>query len=181
MAEESGTSEDGDSGETVVSYHAYIQSPEWKARAAHYKKLAGNRCRVCNTSDEILDAHHRTYERLGNEWDDDITVLCRTCHGLYERHKQVSRLDEGAIQRWLAAIRQWRKFFYGLVVAQAEAIEVSADSVRVLFRPCHDALLDQFKLKESDLAEIFRVANGRSVSVSGGFWVSGRLIKAPCR
>ena len=73
-----------------VNYYSYIQSPEWKAKADAAKKRAGNRCQVCNRhkSQVVLDAHHRTYERLGNERPSDITVLCRGCHEIYEANKK---------------------------------------------------------------------------------------------
>ena len=47
------------------------------------------KCQVCNESNDkvVLDAHHRTYERLGDELPEDITVLCRDCHSLYEANK----------------------------------------------------------------------------------------------
>jgi hypothetical protein len=70
---------------TRIDYNTYINSPEWRAKANAAKQRAGNRCQVCNRpSSEIqLNAHHRTYERLGNENPDDITVLCRDCHKLF--------------------------------------------------------------------------------------------------
>lgn len=68
-----------------IDYRAYIVSPEWRIKAEAAKERAGQRCQVCNKSREIvqLDAHHRTYERLGNELPDDITVLCHHCHGKF--------------------------------------------------------------------------------------------------
>lgn len=65
-----------------VDYHEYIKSPEWRERATQAKERAGWRCQTCNVPGDysILDAHHRTYERLGHEDPDDITVLCRPCH-----------------------------------------------------------------------------------------------------
>jgi hypothetical protein len=77
-------------GNRRVDYYEYIASPEWKAKAEAAKKRAGYRCQVCNHGrDEgaILDAHHRTYKRLGHEKPEDITVLCRDCHELYEANK----------------------------------------------------------------------------------------------
>jgi hypothetical protein len=68
-------------------YLAYIESPEWKARSEAAKKRVGYRCQVCNNPGQ-LNAHHRTYERLGCEDDLDITVLCRHCHELYENDKK---------------------------------------------------------------------------------------------
>lgn len=68
------------------NYEEYIKSQEWREKAEEAKAKAGNRCQVCNRSraEVQLDAHHRTYERLGNELPEDITVLCRDCHQLYE-------------------------------------------------------------------------------------------------
>lgn len=74
-----------------VDYYDYIQSPAWQTKAEAAKKRVGYRCQICNAGREdgaILDAHHRTYERLGNERPEDITVLCRNCHELYETNKR---------------------------------------------------------------------------------------------
>lgn len=74
-----------------VEYYQYIQSEEWRQRANEAKRRAGYRCRVCyrHESEVMLNAHHRTYERLGNEDPDDITVLCRGCHELYHKHERL--------------------------------------------------------------------------------------------
>lgn len=74
-------------------YEEYIESKEWRLKAEEAKARAGNRCQVCNRSraEVQLDAHHRTYERLGNEKPEDITVLCRDCHQLYEDEKKSRR------------------------------------------------------------------------------------------
>ena len=74
----------------VTDYRAYIQSDEWKAKATAAKEAAGWRCQVCNRPSSVitLNAHHRTYERLGHERPDDITVLCRDCHELYETNRK---------------------------------------------------------------------------------------------
>ncbi len=71
-----------------IDYYEYIQSDVWRAIAKSAKDRAGWRCQVCNRSDQTLDAHHRTYERLGHESPEDITVLCRSCHELYEKNKR---------------------------------------------------------------------------------------------
>lgn len=76
-----------------IEYRDYILSPEWKARATAAKEAAGWRCQVCNrpSTAVTLDAHHRTYERLGYERPDDITVLCRDCHELYESNRRARK------------------------------------------------------------------------------------------
>jgi hypothetical protein len=75
-------------GNRKVNYYEYIASPAWKRKANAAKKRAGYRCQVCNEGGVTLDAHHRTYERLGHERPEDITVLCRSCHGLYEDNRE---------------------------------------------------------------------------------------------
>jgi len=63
-------------------YHAYLKSDAWRERRAAALKKARNRCSLCNGRFS-LEAHHRTYERLGQERPDDLIVLCCNCH---ERH-----------------------------------------------------------------------------------------------
>lgn len=65
-----------------VNYELYIRSDRWKRKADAAKKRAGYRCQGCNRhrGQVILEAHHRTYERLGFELDGDITVFCTECH-----------------------------------------------------------------------------------------------------
>lgn len=80
-------------GDRRIDYYTYINSPEWRAKANAAKQRAGFHCQVCNrsASEVQLDAHHRTYERLGNENPDDITVLCRDCHELYSTSGAIRR------------------------------------------------------------------------------------------
>ena len=68
-----------------TNYQTYIASAAWKQCADAAKARAGWRCQVCNKSSTqvALDAHHRTYERLGRERDADITVLCHECHAKF--------------------------------------------------------------------------------------------------
>lgn len=72
----------------TVNYEAYIQSPQWRAKADACKERDGWQCRLCeNTHD--LHAHHRTYKRLGNERPEDLTTLCGRCHALF--HGRLAR------------------------------------------------------------------------------------------
>jgi 5-methylcytosine-specific restriction endonuclease McrA len=66
----------------IIDYQEYLQTEGWKARATYCKARAGWRCQICNKSggERDLHAHHRTYERLGDEWPDDLTCLCESCH-----------------------------------------------------------------------------------------------------
>lgn len=65
-----------------MNYYEYIQSAEWQARANEAKRRALYRCQICNSPNNLI-AHHRTYNRLGKERPEDITILCSSCHDLF--------------------------------------------------------------------------------------------------
>lgn len=69
-------------------YDAYLRSPEWQARAERALERAGRRCQLCNAPQTArpLSVHHRTYERIGHELDEDLFVLCRSCHHKVHRN-----------------------------------------------------------------------------------------------
>ena len=63
----------------AMPYAAYLKTEHWQTAARRARERARHRCQLCNDG-EKLDVHHRTYERLGHEEDEDLTVLCSTCH-----------------------------------------------------------------------------------------------------
>lgn len=67
----------------TMSYAEYLETPEWQERRKRHLKSVGFKCQLCNTKDTILDVHHRTYERRGNEHFKDLIVMCRNCHGVF--------------------------------------------------------------------------------------------------
>lgn len=71
------------SGSAATPYAEYLRSEHWLSVKRNAIQVADRRCQLCNAADQILDVHHRTYERLGNEKPSDLIVLCRSCH---ERH-----------------------------------------------------------------------------------------------
>lgn len=83
-----------------VNYRAYIRSNAWKKKAEAAKIRAGNRCQLCNRSrSEVqLEAHHRTYERIGYELPGDITILCRDCHQAHEESKAHRELNQKLVE-----------------------------------------------------------------------------------
>lgn len=69
----------------MVSYTAYMNSAAWRTNPVRLRELeaAGFQCRLCPNSRATghkLEAHHRTYERLGRERDGDLVALCSECH-----------------------------------------------------------------------------------------------------
>lgn len=72
-------------------YADYLQSDYWKRVSDAVKAKSGYRCQVCNSPHD-LQAHHRTYEHRGKELEhiDDLTCLCRRCHGIFHGHESKS-------------------------------------------------------------------------------------------
>jgi Zn ribbon nucleic-acid-binding protein len=62
------------------SYTAYLHSKHWKKVRSIALNSAGYKCQACSNKDAILDVHHNSYDRLGNEDPSDLIVLCRSCH-----------------------------------------------------------------------------------------------------
>ncbi len=66
----------------AMPYAEYLQSPEWRERRQQALDWARNACQLCNSPQEPLHVHHRTYDRLGAELPADMVVLCEECHCL---------------------------------------------------------------------------------------------------
>lgn len=60
-------------------YTAYISSGKWAAKRQQVLARDSNRCQTCLSQDD-LEVHHKTYERLGDEALEDLITLCHECH-----------------------------------------------------------------------------------------------------
>ena len=72
-------------------YHEYLASERWRQRRNRALRLALYRCATCGAR-RGLEVHHTTYERLGDELDADLQVLCRGCHLGWHRQQIAGRL-----------------------------------------------------------------------------------------
>jgi hypothetical protein len=68
-----------------AAYQAYLRTPQWAERRARALKKAKNKCSMCS-SKKNLECHHRTYERIGQERDEDLLIICSVCHGAHHGH-----------------------------------------------------------------------------------------------
>jgi len=62
-----------------IPYTEYLQTKHWKNIREIALLRANHKCRMCG-SKEKLQVHHNTYNNLGNERNEDLTVLCKECH-----------------------------------------------------------------------------------------------------
>jgi len=72
-------------GHIVPDYDDYMKSPLWKLRRTRFIDSVDHRCESCGRPEEGpggmgLDVHHEHYDTLGDESQDDVTILCRECH-----------------------------------------------------------------------------------------------------
>ncbi|PLS85216.1 MAG: hypothetical protein CYG60_13800 [Actinobacteria bacterium] len=75
----------------ALPYKEYLRTPHWKRKREAKLRSVGRRCQFCNRGPHNLDVHHRTYERLGEELDQDLTVLCRACHTNFHENRTLGR------------------------------------------------------------------------------------------
>ena len=87
-------------------YEAYLRSPEWAAKKRCLFQRRGRRCERCGSGRRI-EVHHKTYERLGCELEEDLEVLCGYHHDIEsgvtrpygERCGDLQRLNYDDIER----------------------------------------------------------------------------------
>jgi len=75
----------------AMPYEEYLHTSHLKRKREDKLRALGYRCQLCNraASEALLEVHHRTYERLGEELDEDLTVLCRPCHSTFHEHRRL--------------------------------------------------------------------------------------------
>lgn len=64
-------------------YNEYLTSEHWKKTRARALMRAGYKCEECGNN-KNLNVHHNTYENIWHERDEDLEVLCQSCH--HKRH-----------------------------------------------------------------------------------------------
>jgi hypothetical protein len=73
-----------------ADYDAYLRTPEWKALRQAALERDEYRCRLCDHAIPVhLEVHHRRYRATPQDVSlEDVTTLCRWCHGA------ISELEE---------------------------------------------------------------------------------------
>lgn len=61
-----------------MDYQKYLKSDEWRAITRRIWRKADGKCASCGGKGNHV--HHKTYDRLGHEDDEDLELLCRFCH-----------------------------------------------------------------------------------------------------
>lgn len=103
-------------------YEAYIHSLEWYVVKERAIKAARGRCQRCGAKRD-LQVHHLTYERLGHELPQDLSVLCPDCHEAADRKRRADQEERHYDNR----LNAWATKRYGeewwLYVDEGQASE----------------------------------------------------------
>ncbi len=77
-------------------YQKYLQSTHWRKVKRDYAKQFKRVCYLC-ASEDNLELHHVTYERIGNERLTDVVYLCEICHGFIHGDGEEAR----TLRQWI--------------------------------------------------------------------------------
>ncbi len=62
----------------AMDYSRYTLHPHWRLTRERILERSAGRCEKCGARAQHV--HHKTYERLGEERDDDLLAVCEPCH-----------------------------------------------------------------------------------------------------
>lgn len=138
----------------MTNYETYLQSPHWRRIRIQYRQSHPWLCGVCGAT-ELLELHHKTYERIGSERLDDLIPLCAQCHPLVHQlhQEQIATLDPTTIfNKQLGEQRKKER----LQTANRLAQEAQPDRERLLIKQkTAQTQLDHKKKLVSLLAQQF--------------------------
>lgn len=83
-------------------YIKFMASDKWATRKRVYYSGHEKKCKACG-SDENIHLHHKTYERMGSELDEDLVPLCQTCHTKVHDLHRGSKHDLESATAWIIA------------------------------------------------------------------------------
>lgn len=83
-----------------VKYHEYMASREWRLKRRRILERANGMCERCGFN-RATQVHHKTYARLGHEWDSDLQAICRGCHEYVSGETDRDPLDHALIHVFL--------------------------------------------------------------------------------
>lgn len=75
-----------------MTYKEYLKTDHWREVKRRYYSRNSKECRICGAKHNV-HLHHKTYKRLGREYDMDLVPLCKRHHNeLHEQSDDMSYL-----------------------------------------------------------------------------------------
>jgi len=72
---------DGRKSQRDIPYQEYLHTEHWQIVRKLVLERADYQCATCKNAHN-LRVHHLVYTNLWHEYENDVTVLCETCHNL---------------------------------------------------------------------------------------------------
>ena len=100
-------------------YNTVIASKRWRRLRAKRLEKCNHRCERCGWKKEswdktrTLDLHHKTYERLGAEREEDLELVCSLCHEKADRERAAEGRRRSADALYDAQFDGWATKVYG--------------------------------------------------------------------
>lgn len=86
-----------------MSYAEYLQSDAWGEKRDRIMQRDRGTCRYCGCG--ATDVHHKTYDRIFSESDDDLVAICRECHQFVHDKLSNKRDWQGSSPRMRQIVR----------------------------------------------------------------------------
>lgn len=113
-----------------LPYEQYLLTAWWRRMRNRALQISRYQCSRCQVTRE-LQVHHKTYDRLGDERDVDLEVLCRGCHlGLHVHEVQLSL---GVYFKLISDVLKSEQF--EMLADMTEAIKARCGRLKI---PYHD-------------------------------------------
>ena len=94
------------------NWNLYTKSNNWKAKRKYILDKRGNQCQNPMCSQPIrtkskLHCHHLTYIRFGCEEENDLQILCETCHNVVHENQTIKEIQmDFELSNWIDGIKK---------------------------------------------------------------------------
>jgi len=119
----------------LTEYSTYLQSEAWKKKRNEIMQRDNKQCRFCGQR-EALQVHHLTYKNLGNENEQELITLCKSCHKML--HDVMSIHEPKAKD----ALREYR------AKAMAAILPIAAEYSEMVSSEIAEAVFELFRNKK---------------------------------
>jgi 5-methylcytosine-specific restriction endonuclease McrA len=93
-------------------YEEHLRSAQWKNMKRDMIRLRGAACERCGFGG-TLELHHKTYQRLGSEWIEDLELLCHDCHLIADQERAADAAARSDRARYEAGLNTYATKKYG--------------------------------------------------------------------
>ncbi len=84
-----------------MTYAEKLKDPRWKLKREDVIERAGDRCELCNNSQEEYEIHHKQYRPNAEPWEYDLyelECLCESCHMTRHSQQRAAKTHEAAVK-----------------------------------------------------------------------------------